>query len=95
MKLSDLNQNNIQLGYSKKSNAPLGFGYQARVPTSLKQTQKAHIDSEDEELEQEGDVNDVKNNIDKVVDTVQVANSMAGFKDPADMRKPPNISNVM
>lgn len=83
MRLADVN--NIKLGYPRTTQSK----HEANVPFSYPQRQRANVPDEDEE-ELEGDVDQIKKKQQKYVDELQIANSIAPYKDTPDIRKPPN-----
>jgi len=95
MKLADLNQNNIKLGY--RSQYP-----ELAVPTSWRQTDKAKVgDEEDigvEDGEIENDIDDIGNELDDIerfIQSILVANSYAPYRSTPDNRTPPNTANIV
>lgn len=103
MKLANLNNNNIRLGYSKVSSSN---GYSSAVPMSFKQAQKANIDTDEELVDDEtlgggsgvddgsSDVDKVKSKNNKTVDLVAMANSWSPDRRTPDIRRVPNMANL-
>ena len=88
MKLSDLNQNNIELGLNKSTLAPDTQG-----PTDLKkplQIAKTGVDKEEESKISGDPLTNIKR------EAGMIANPLmpAPFKDVTNMNKPPNLSNI-
>lgn len=84
MKLADVN--NIRLGYPRTTQSR----YETSVPFSFPQRQKINVDSEADEEDLEGDVDQVKKQSKKHIDLIQMVNSWAPYKDTPDIRRPPN-----
>lgn len=94
MKLADLNQNNIKLGYGRNTNG----SFETAAPTSFNQSDKINIDSQEfedeDELETDSSTDGIKKDTNKLTDVISMSNSWAPKRNLPDIRKPPNTSNI-